>query len=290
MPVMLSLGALCAALALLSAHVHLAPLADALAVGGSPLRTHGVRISDRLHHPSRAAAPHEIGPPMTRRGTRLFFFVSTLASAAIFVALTIDSHRQFPKLTHTSAIDASVVAGKNVWHRKNCINCHTLLGEGAYYAPDLTQITTQRGAAYLQEFLKDPSKFYSEERDGRLMPNLKLSDAGDQQRHRVPGLGEPHRHPGMAAAADPREGLRDPRGQYRRSPGHGGIEQSRGARARALQRDATGVRRMPFHRSGREHRRDRAWRASHRRPPPASAPATTMGRPRTPPATSASRS
>jgi nitric oxide reductase subunit C len=114
---------------------------------------------------------------MTRRGTRLFFFVSTVASAAIFVGLTIDSHRQFPKLTHSAAIDASVIAGKNVWHRKNCINCHTLLGEGAYYAPDLTQITTQRGAPYLQEFLKDPSKFYSEERDGRLMPNLKLSDA-----------------------------------------------------------------------------------------------------------------
>ena len=29
----------------------------------------------------------------------------------------------------------AVVAGKHVWHRKNCINCHTLLGEGAYYAP-----------------------------------------------------------------------------------------------------------------------------------------------------------
>ena len=113
---------------------------------------------------------------MTKRGTRLFFFVSTLASAAIFLGLTIDSHRQFPKLTHSAAIDASVIAGKHVWHRKNCTNCHTLLGEGAYYAPDLTQITTQRGAPYLREFLKDPSKFYSEERDGRLMPTLKLSD------------------------------------------------------------------------------------------------------------------
>jgi nitric oxide reductase subunit C len=105
------------------------------------------------------------------------FVISTLVSAAIFTALTIDSHRQFPRLTHTDAMDASVIAGKGVWHRKNCVNCHTLLGEGAYYAPDLTQIATQRGAAYLQAFLKDPSKFYTEERDGRLMPNLKLSDA-----------------------------------------------------------------------------------------------------------------
>ena len=38
-----------------------------------------------------------------------------------------------------------MVAGKHVWHRKNCINCHTLLGEGAYYAPDLTKIAQQRG-------------------------------------------------------------------------------------------------------------------------------------------------
>jgi hypothetical protein len=35
MLVMLSLGALCAALALLPAHFHLAALADALAVGGA---------------------------------------------------------------------------------------------------------------------------------------------------------------------------------------------------------------------------------------------------------------
>jgi nitric oxide reductase subunit C len=113
---------------------------------------------------------------VTKRAARRFFLISTLISALIFAALTVDSHRQFPKLTNAAAIDERVVAGKNAWHRRNCINCHTLLGEGAYYAPDLTQITLQRGAAYLREFLKDPSKFYSEERDGRLMPNLNLSD------------------------------------------------------------------------------------------------------------------
>jgi nitric oxide reductase subunit C len=113
---------------------------------------------------------------MTKRGARAFFVVSTLLSALLFVALTIDSHRKIPALTNAAAIDATVIAGKNVWHRNNCINCHTLLGEGAYYAPDLTQITSQRGAAYLREFLKDPSRFYSEERDRRLMPTLPLSD------------------------------------------------------------------------------------------------------------------
>jgi len=113
---------------------------------------------------------------MTKRGARAFFVAGTLLSALIFIALTIDSHRKIPELTNAAAIDATVIAGKDVWHAYNCINCHTLLGEGAYYAPDLTQITAQRGADYLREFLKDPSRFYSEERDGRLMPTLNLSD------------------------------------------------------------------------------------------------------------------
>jgi nitric oxide reductase subunit C len=112
---------------------------------------------------------------VTKRAARRFFFISTLLSALIFAILTVDSHRQFPTLTNAAAIDEAVIAGKHVWHRENCTNCHTLLGEGAYYAPDLTKIATQRGAPYLREFLKDPSKFYSEQRDGRVMPALDLS-------------------------------------------------------------------------------------------------------------------
>jgi nitric oxide reductase subunit C len=113
---------------------------------------------------------------VTKRGTRLFFVVSTALSALIFLGLTIDTHRQFPALTRAADINADVVAGKHVWHRNNCINCHTLLGEGAYYAPDLTKIATQRGPEYLRAFLQDPSRFYSEERDGRLMPNPDLTE------------------------------------------------------------------------------------------------------------------
>ena len=113
---------------------------------------------------------------MTRRQTRLFFVAGTTVFSLVFIGLTIDSHRQFGRLTHEENITESVVAGKHVWHRKNCINCHTLLGEGAYYAPDLTKIAQYRGDAYLRQFLKDPSRYYSEARHGRLMPNPQLSD------------------------------------------------------------------------------------------------------------------
>jgi len=68
---------------------------------------------------------------MTKRQTRLFFFAGTLLFALIFIGLTIDSHRQFGALTHADQITPEVIAGKHVWHQKDCINCHTLLGEGA---------------------------------------------------------------------------------------------------------------------------------------------------------------
>jgi len=113
---------------------------------------------------------------MTRRQARLFAIVATALSVAAFLALTIDSHRQFPKLTNEQALTADVIAGKNVWHRFNCTNCHTLLGEGAYYAPDLTKIAAQRGRAYLEAFLKDPAAFYDEQKYRRVMPKQNLSD------------------------------------------------------------------------------------------------------------------
>lgn len=112
---------------------------------------------------------------MTKRQTRAFFLGSTGLFTLIFIYLTYDSHRQFGSLTHADKITPEVIAGKHVWHRKNCINCHTLLGEGAYYAPDLTKIADQRGAPYLRAFLADPAKFYNEQRDRRIMPNLKLT-------------------------------------------------------------------------------------------------------------------
>ena len=112
---------------------------------------------------------------MTKRQTRAFFLGSTGLFSLIFIYLTYDSHRQFATLTNADQITPEVIAGKHVWHRKNCINCHTLLGEGAYYAPDLTKIADQRGAPYLRAFLADPAKFYNEARDRRIMPNLKLT-------------------------------------------------------------------------------------------------------------------
>jgi nitric oxide reductase subunit C len=113
---------------------------------------------------------------MNKRQSRVFAIVATGLAAVVFVALTLDSHRRFPALTNAEAISPEVVHGKDVWHKYNCINCHTLFGEGAYYAPDLTKITQHRGEAYLKAYMRDPSNFYDEERHRRLMPKQNLSD------------------------------------------------------------------------------------------------------------------
>src|SRR5688572_1998913 len=113
---------------------------------------------------------------MTRRQTRLFAIVATLLCTVAFIGMTIDSHRQFPRLTNEHEMTAEVLAGKNVWHKQNCTNCHTLLGEGAYYAPDLTKIAAQRGREYLRAFMKDPAAFYDEQKYRRVMPKPNISD------------------------------------------------------------------------------------------------------------------
>lgn len=114
---------------------------------------------------------------MNKRQTRLFAIGGSVLAGLLFLGMTIDSHRQFPKLTNAQAITPEVELGNNVWHANNCINCHTLFGEGAYYAPDLTKITQLRGEAYLRAYLHDPAKFYDEQKVRRLMPKQNLSDA-----------------------------------------------------------------------------------------------------------------
>lgn len=113
---------------------------------------------------------------MNNRQARLFAIGSTAFAAILFLGMTLDSHRQFPTLTNADKLTPEVIHGKDVWHKYNCINCHTLFGEGAYYAPDLTKITQHRGEAYLHAYMKDPSKFYDENKHRRLMPKQDLSD------------------------------------------------------------------------------------------------------------------
>lgn len=112
---------------------------------------------------------------MTKATTRRFFWGGTVLFTLVFIGLTIHTHTTIADRTNQENLTEEVVRGKHAWERYNCENCHTLMGEGAYYAPDLTQIVDRRGRPYLALFLENPALFYSEEVDGRLMPDLGMT-------------------------------------------------------------------------------------------------------------------
>ena len=41
-----------------------------------------------------------------------------------------------------------MVRGKEIWESNNCMGCHTILGEGAYYAPELTKVVDRLNLKY----------------------------------------------------------------------------------------------------------------------------------------------
>lgn len=88
----------------------------------------------------------------------------------------------FGKELSEEEAEALVKLGKLTTQAKNCMNCHTLLGNGAYYAPDLTKAwldqywgTKEIREVQMVEFIKDPSdKLHNSV--GRRMPKLGITD------------------------------------------------------------------------------------------------------------------
>ncbi len=79
--------------------------------------------------------------------------------------------------------EALVTLGKLTTQAKNCMNCHTLLGNGAYYAPDLTKAWLDPGWVHedtreqlMVQFLMDPESNARTFGTGRRMPNLDITE------------------------------------------------------------------------------------------------------------------
>ena len=101
---------------------------------------------------------------LSKSQARAFFLVGTGITAAVFVALTVDTFRRIPAQTNAAGITDQVARGKQVWEANNCMGCHTILGEGAYYAPELTQVYTRRGPDFIRAMLRDPEAMYPGQR------------------------------------------------------------------------------------------------------------------------------
>lgn len=101
---------------------------------------------------------------LSKSQARAFFLGGTILFAAIFIGLTIDTILQNDKRTNSHHLTDSVKRGKEIWENKNCMGCHTLLGEGAYYAPDLTKVVERRGEEWIKIFINDPESMFPGER------------------------------------------------------------------------------------------------------------------------------
>lgn len=83
---------------------------------------------------------------LTKSKARNIFYGGSLFFLIVFFGLTAQSHLY---MLHTSTdekgLTENVAHGKHVWEKNACINCHTILGEGAYFAPELGNVWVRYG-------------------------------------------------------------------------------------------------------------------------------------------------
>lgn len=111
---------------------------------------------------------------MEYRTAKWIFILGTATSLVLFLFLTVDTHRQVAALTNADKLDDAVVEGKRVFEKRNCNDCHTILGFGAYYAPDLTRVYKRLGDQGLRAILKNPDQAFKN--SFRKMPQQNLTD------------------------------------------------------------------------------------------------------------------
>ncbi len=109
----------------------------------------------------------------TKSMARNIFFGGATFFFLLLVALTFDTMQVLPKRDHRENITDAVARGKHIWEKNDCIGCHTLLGEGAYFAPELGNVYKRRGGEFIKAWIKSqPTKAPGR----RQMPQFNLTD------------------------------------------------------------------------------------------------------------------
>jgi len=112
----------------------------------------------------------------TKSMARNIFYGGSAFFFLFFIALTFDTTARLPERDHRENMSEQVVLGKKVWEVNNCIGCHTLLGEGAYFAPELGNVYKRFGNSKeaIIAFIK--SRPVEGVKGRRSMPQFNLND------------------------------------------------------------------------------------------------------------------
>jgi len=119
---------------------------------------------------------------MTKSMARNIFYGGSLFFTVIFVGLFAHSHWYMVNVSTTGMeLTEAVAKGKHVWEHNACVDCHSLHGEGAYYAPEVGNVMTRWGVLEEPEAAFQVLKGWIEAQptgiEGRRqMPRFDLSD------------------------------------------------------------------------------------------------------------------
>jgi len=81
----------------------------------------------------------------TKEMARNIYYGGGFVAFLLLLGLTFDTMRVLPERDHRENITQSVADGKGLWEKNNCVGCHTIMGEGAYFAPELANVYDRYG-------------------------------------------------------------------------------------------------------------------------------------------------
>lgn len=110
---------------------------------------------------------------LSKSQARAFFLGGTLVTFLIFIGLTVYSMMPANDQTNHEKITAQVIRGKHLWEANNCMGCHSIMGEGGYYAPELTKVVERKGEPIIKAILTSPVPWAP---NGRKMVAYKMSE------------------------------------------------------------------------------------------------------------------
>ncbi len=111
---------------------------------------------------------------LSKNQARTFFLGGTVVFFLIFLVLSWHTlASEVPKNTNVENLTEEVVRGKEIFDKNNCMGCHTILGEGAYYGPELTKVIDRKGVDYCKIVLTTEQPWAPR---GRKMVAYNMSD------------------------------------------------------------------------------------------------------------------
>jgi len=113
---------------------------------------------------------------LSKKQARAFFLGGTLVTFLIFIGLTVYSLSAAQDQSNQENITDSVARGKLLWEQNNCMGCHTIMGEGGYYAPELTKVVERRGEGYIKGVLMSPTPWQRADHGSRKMVAYNMSE------------------------------------------------------------------------------------------------------------------